>query len=39
MFLSRLSETSGECEKIEPVSESFCGNLKFLRMIDLPAWL
>ena len=39
MFLSRLSETSRGCEKIVPVSESFCGNLKFLRMIDLTAWL
>ena len=39
MFLSRLSEISGGCEKIVPVSESFCGNLKFLRMIDLTAWL
>ena len=39
MFLSRLSEISGGCEKIVPVSESFCGNSKFLRMIDLTAWL
>ena len=35
MFLSRLNEISGGCEKIVPVSESFWSNLKFLRMIDL----
>ena len=34
MFLSRLNEISGGCEKIVPVSESFWSNLKFLRMID-----
>ena len=39
MFLSRLNEISGGCEKIVPVSESFWSNLKFLRMIDLTAWL
>ena len=39
MFLSRLSEISGGYEKIVPVSESFWSNLKFLRMIDLTAWL
>ena len=38
MFLSRLNEISGCCEQIVPVSESFWGNLKFLRMIDLTAW-
>ena len=27
------------CQKIVPVSESFWSNLKFLRMIDLTAWL
>ena len=37
MFLSRLNEISGGCEKIVPVSESFWSNLKFLRMIDLTA--
>ena len=37
LFLSRLNEISGDCEKIVPVSESFCSNLKFLRMIDLTA--
>ena len=39
MFLSRLNEISGGCEKIVPVSESFWSNLKFLRMLDLTAWL
>ena len=29
MFLSRLSEISGGCKKIVPVSESFCSKLKF----------
>ena len=36
MFLSRLNEISGGCEKIVPVSESFWSNLKFfLRMMEL----
>ena len=39
VFLSRWNEISGGCEKIVPVSESFWSNLKFLRMIDLTAWL
>ena len=39
MFLSRLNEISGGYEKILPVSESFWSNLKFLRIIDLTAWL
>ena len=39
MFLSRLNEISGGYEKIVPVSESFWSDLKFLRMIDLTAWL
>ena len=39
MFLSRLSETSGGCEKIVPVSGSFWSNLKFLRIMDLTEWL
>ena len=39
MLLSRLNEISRSCEKIVPVSESFWSNLKFLRMIDLTAWL
>ena len=34
MFLSRLNEISGGCEKILSVSESFWSNLKFLRIID-----
>ena len=38
MFLSRLNEISGGCEKILPVSDSFWSNLKFFRMID-SAWL
>ena len=32
-FLSRLNEISGGCEKIAPVSGSFCSILKLLRMI------
>ena len=39
MFLSRLNEISGGCEKIVSVFESFWSNLKFLKMIDLTAWL
>ena len=34
MFLSRLNEINGGCEKILPVSGSFRSNLKFFRMID-----
>ena len=32
-FLSRLNEISGGCEKIAPVSGSFCSILKLLRII------
>ena len=32
-FLSRLNEISGGCEKIVPVSGSFCNILKLLRMM------
>ena len=39
MFLSRLNEISGGCEKIESVSESFRSYLNFLRMINLTAQL
>jgi len=39
MFLSRLNEMSGGCEKIVPVSGSFWSNLKFLRIMDLTEWL
>ena len=39
MFLSRLNEISEGCEKIVPVSASFWSNWKFLRIIDLTAWL
>jgi len=39
MFLSRLNEMSGGCEKIVPVSGSFYSNLKFLRIMDLTEWL
>ena len=39
MFLSRLKEMSGGCEKIVPVSGSFWSNLKFLRIMDLTEWL
>ena len=35
MFLSRLNEMSGGCEKIVPVSGSFWRNLKFLIIMDL----
>ena len=35
MFLSRLNEMSGGCEKIVPVSGSFWSNYKFLRITDL----
>ena len=35
MFLSRLNETNGGCEKILPVSLSFWSNLKFFRMMFL----
>ena len=31
MFLPRLNEISGGCEKIVPVSESFRSNLKFFK--------
>jgi len=37
MFLSRLNEINGGCEKILPVSGSFSSNLKFFRMIDFTA--
>ena len=39
MFLSHLNEISGVCKNIVPVYELFRSNLKFLRMIDLTAWL
>ena len=39
MFLSRLNEINGGCEKILPVSGSFWSNLKFLKMMDFTAWL
>ena len=39
MFLSRLNEISGGCEKILPVSGLFWSNLKFFRMMDFTAWL
>ena len=32
-FLSKLNEISGGCEKIAPVSGSFCSILKLLRMM------
>ena len=38
MFLSRLNEISGGCEKSLPVSGSFWSNLKFFRMMDLTEW-
>ena len=39
MFLSRLNEINGGCEKNLPVLGSFWSNLKFLRMMDFTAWL
>ena len=39
MFLSRLYEVSGGCEKIMAVSGSFWSSLKFLRMMLLTARL
>ena len=39
MFLSRLNEMSGGRERIVPVSGSFWGNSKFLRIYDLTEWL
>ena len=36
-FLSRLNEIGRGCEKILPVSGSFCSNLKLLRMLLLTA--
>jgi len=39
MFLSRLNEISGDCEKILPVSLSFWSNLKFFKMMFLAARL
>ena len=32
MFLSRLNESSGGCEKIVPVSESFWSNFKIFKI-------
>ena len=37
-LLSRLNEISGGCEKLTPVSGSFCNILKLLRMMDF-TWL
>ena len=39
IFLWRLNEMSGGCEKKVPVSGSFWGNLKFLKIMDLTEWL
>ena len=38
-FLSRLNEISGGCEKIAPVSGSFCSILKLLRMMHGFYWV
>ena len=38
MFLSRLNEMSGGCEKIVAVSGSFWSHLKFFRIMDLTEW-
>ena len=37
MFLLRLNETNGGCEKILPVSLSFWSNFKFFKMMFLAA--
>ena len=37
MFLSRLNESSGGCEKILPVSLSFWSNLKFFKWNSFPS--
>ena len=39
MFLLRLNEISGGCEKIAPVSGLFCSILKLLRMMALTGLL
>jgi len=39
MFLSRLNEINGGCEKILPVSLSFWSNLKLFKMMFLAARL
>ena len=39
MFLSRLNEINGGCEKILPVSLSFWSSLKFFKMMLLAARL
>ena len=39
MFLSRLKEINGGCEKILPVSLSFWSNLKLFKMTFLAARL
>ena len=39
MFLSRLNEINGGCEKILPVSGSFWSNLRLFRMMHFTAWL
>ena len=38
LFLSRLNEINGGCEKILPLSGSFWSNLKIFRMMDFAAW-
>ena len=39
MFMSRLNEINGGCEKILPVSGSFWSNIKIFRMMDFTPWL
>ena len=39
LFLSRLNEINGSCEKILPVSGSFLSHLKLFRMMNFTAWL
>ena len=39
VFLSRVNEINGGCEKILPVSGLFWSNLKSFRVIDFTAWL
>ena len=40
MFLSRLNEINGSCEKILPVSGSFCSNILFILSLEniFPRW-
>ena len=39
IFLSRLNEINGGCERTLPVTRSFLSTLKFFRMMNFTAWL